>query len=231
MKPEQRHKWSLGTLVLWTQIVLDYLSLNCMFVKYEKTNPQFCKGTLFLVQFSILTETDFQSQLGPYSDLQGPYLMWFPPLPPVSSWPCLLPLSSGYSVCQPHGFFIQYIRYIPTSRVLHLLLPYLEHYCLKCLPSKFFYILPAVTQSPLSSASFLVSLSLEPPIPSHFMSPFPDLVFFHACSNIWHILLLHPFYWMYNVSFKRQVFLPILLGRMELGTRSARPYLSNKSMW
>lgn len=45
------------------------LFISDLHIKYEKMNPLFCQSTLFLGQFSILTETDCQNQVGPYSDL------------------------------------------------------------------------------------------------------------------------------------------------------------------
>lgn len=71
MKPEHRHK-SLGSY--------DCDSPELHNVVYEKTNPQFCKGTLFLGQFSMPTETDFRSQSG---SLQWPIRALFDVVSPL----------------------------------------------------------------------------------------------------------------------------------------------------
>lgn len=61
MKPERKHKWSVGSYDcdspgLFVSELHDVI--------YEKTNPQFWECTLSLGQLSILKETDFQSQSG-----------------------------------------------------------------------------------------------------------------------------------------------------------------------
>lgn len=155
MKLEQRHTWNLGSYDGDSPGLLVFEPHD---VIYEKTNAQFCKGTLCLGQF-VPTGTDFQSRSG---SLQWPTraLSEGPPPPSRSS-----DLVSYHSL--PHLLYSSPMASslcvsgaLQPPRLCTCCSPYLEPYCLKCLPSKCFPILQALTQNPLPSASSLVSLSL-----------------------------------------------------------------------
>ena len=101
------------------------LFISDLHINYETMNPLFCQSTLFLGQFSILTETDCQNQVGPYGDLllDPAQLDLVPSSTPTPNTclTCVLPLSPAYTLFQPHGLFAVYIRYTPAARILHLL--------------------------------------------------------------------------------------------------------------